>query len=701
MNKNFRQILPAAGRVDRGPPVGSTGNQQTRKPRSLACESCRISKIKCTSEKPSCKACLERKTVCRYIETESRQAKRKYEDLRKKQSAHEELFGLIQTLSEQDAFDLFKRVRAGGDVGAILDHVRDGDLLLQMQLVPETRLRYELPYTRDIPALLLKSGSPYLGSLVYEAVSQRALSSKVHGPTNTEPQQSVVPARATQTYQDMYVKPYHAAIFVEPRLENTRISEWTTVCGDEGLMRKLLDAYFTHEYHLWPVFHKDYFLEDLSSVKSLNAKTSSSFASLVNATLAYACCCYKNISNRFRHWEPDGLGYRFFAEARRIWEMLAVSGKNRNLASVQAAMIINSVYNIYGLDKLGSAYGLRGLAIARELKLFDGNARVKSERKRNARNFSAWCLFNIYSHIAWQYLRPPVLVEPPKAALPDPATNSAWYGEIWTRYPLSQTLSPTHHAHYFKAITDFRVIVCELSHASFGNDSPLSAQQAMIFVRRFLSWFKALPTVLEPKNIVLPAHFLMHLDYHITIMAICQPFTSDQWNDKCSPKDIVLNAKRDINVLVRLYYIRHGFKAAHVYLTSPLSKLGFMSLQNLNNSTTPEELELDRSSLLLALEGLREQGRNYYMTRTIYHIMKSQLRPEEARLLQGLETPETSADESPSLVVETQSEWHPRIVDISDVPADEQLSKLATQYLKLDSDVQSDSEVGSSPAPST
>ncbi|EMD69258.1 hypothetical protein COCSADRAFT_130800 [Bipolaris sorokiniana ND90Pr] len=688
MNKSFRQILPATGRVDRGPPVGSIDNQQ-KKSRSQACEPCRISKTKCTSEKPTCRACLERNTVCRYVETEARQAKRKYEDLRREQSAHEELIRLMQTLPEQDAFELFKRVRARGDVSAILNHVRDGGLLSQMQLIPETRLRYELPYSRDMPELLRTSGSPYLGSLIYEAVSQ-----------STEPQQSVVPAKTAQTYQDMYVKPYHAAIFVEPRLENTRISEWTTVCGDEGLMRKLLDAYFTHEYHIWPVFHKDYFLEDLSSVKSPNSRTSSSFASLVNATLAYACCCYKKISNRFRHWEPDGLGYRFFAEARRIWEMLSVSGKNRNLASVQAAIIINSVYNIYGLDNLGSAYGLKGLAIARDLKLFSGNAGVKSERKRKARNFSAWCLFNIYSHISWQYFRPPVLVEPPKVPLPDPATNSAWYGEIWTRYPLSQALSPTYYGHYFKAIANFRVILCELSYVSFGKDSTLSAQQAMIFVSRFMSWFKDLPTVLETKNIVLPAHFLMHLDYHIVIMTICQPFTANQLIDEYSPKDIVLNARRDINVLVRLYYVRHGFKAAHVYLTSPLSKLGFMSLHNLNNSTTPEELELNRSSLLLALEGLREQGRNYYITRTIYYIMKSQLRPEEARILQGLETPETAADESPSLVVETQSEWYPRIIDISDVPVDEELSKLANQYLKLDSDVQSDSEVGSSPGPS-
>lgn len=103
----------------------------------------------------------------------------------------------------------------------------------------------------------------------------------------------------------------------------------------------------------------------------------------------------KKIENRFRYWEPDGLGYRFLAEAKRIWEMQTINRKNRNLASVQAALVINIIYNIYGLDKLGTPFGLQGLAIALDLRLFDGNADVKSERVRNARNFTAWCLFNI------------------------------------------------------------------------------------------------------------------------------------------------------------------------------------------------------------------------------------------------------------------------------------------------------------------
>lgn len=228
-------------------------------------------------------------TTCRYVESEARQARQKYEDLRKKRSAYEELLNLMRTLPEQDAFDLFRRVRAGGDAGSILSHTRDGDLLLQMRLVPETRLRYELPYSRDFPARLLVSNSPYLDSIAFEAASQRAPHLGVSEVTATEPHPQIPPGTESSVYQSQYVKPYHAAALVEPRLDAGRPSNWTTVCKDDVLLRDLLAAYFTHEYHLFPAFHKDYFLEDMATAPSDRQRVSCCSALLVNATLAYAC----------------------------------------------------------------------------------------------------------------------------------------------------------------------------------------------------------------------------------------------------------------------------------------------------------------------------------------------------------------------------------------------------------------------------
>jgi hypothetical protein len=144
--------------------------------------------------------------------------------------------------------------------------------------------------------------------------------------------------------------------------------------------------------------------------------------------------------------------------------------------------------------------------------------------------------------------------------------------------------------------------------------------------------------------------------------------------------------ERDINILLRLYYIRHGFTGADSWLTAPLSKIGFMVLQRLNDQTNPGDVEYLRSTLSLALNGLREQGRNYYLSRTVYYIVRNQVRPEESGLLAGVEDRESADDEGPELGGEVHSSWVARSVDISGDAATEELSYLAKQYLKLETE---------------
>lgn len=93
------------------------------------------------------------------------------------------------------------------------------------------------------------------------------------------------------------------------------------------------------------------------------------------------------------------LGYRFLAETKRLWE--SSGHERRNLTSVQTAMTVTIIYNLDGLNKLSSPYGFESLSLAKEMRLFDGNANITSERERHARNFTAWCLFNIDRCVAF------------------------------------------------------------------------------------------------------------------------------------------------------------------------------------------------------------------------------------------------------------------------------------------------------------
>jgi hypothetical protein len=110
------------------------------------------------------------------------------------------------------------------------------------------------------------------------------------------------------------------------------------------------------------------------------------------------------------------------------------------------------------------------------------------------------------------------------------------------------------------------------------------------------------------------------LDYHVVLITICQPFTHNQWDNGLQPYEIVLAAERDLNLLLSLYYRRHGFAGADSWLTAPLAKIGFMSSQSINDLTKPEDLDYLQSSLFLALRGLQEQGRRYHIPKTVYHI---------------------------------------------------------------------------------
>src|SRR5690349_11179421 len=108
-------------------------------------------------------------STCQYPKTEARQVRQRYEQLQKRGSKYEELIEIIRDVSEQEAAAIFRRVRTGVDVEAIVNQVRDGNLLLQLALQPETRRRYEFPYISSMPIHLFILDNPYLKAPLHEA----------------------------------------------------------------------------------------------------------------------------------------------------------------------------------------------------------------------------------------------------------------------------------------------------------------------------------------------------------------------------------------------------------------------------------------------------------------------------------------------------------------------------------------------------
>jgi hypothetical protein len=248
-----------------------------------------------------------------------------------------------------------------------------------------------------MPRALVVPENTYLNSLLFKSLSELMLTSR-----DGQKQDSEIECR-----QPQYCRPYAVACIADARLGAVDLAAWTSVCADNELMRRLLHSYLLADYQLFPFFHKDYFLDDM-----LAGSTRFCSSLLVNAVLAHACVstktlclrarfnvanaaklqsCYLQFSNRAEYWNPHSLGYKFFAEARRLWELERF--ESRSVTTVQAGMVINVTYNVYSMDKIGLSYGAQAASIAYEMGMFKPPDGLIDRALQTVRDYTAWCLY--------------------------------------------------------------------------------------------------------------------------------------------------------------------------------------------------------------------------------------------------------------------------------------------------------------------
>ncbi|KAF1969128.1 hypothetical protein BU23DRAFT_601793 [Bimuria novae-zelandiae CBS 107.79] len=335
-----------------------------------ACAPCRTRKSKCDAAQPECGECSKRQSRCIY---ELTPAKRKYDDLETRaqkaensQSLLQELIHALRSRPEADSQAILRHLREGHDVESILRHVTAGDLLLQLHVEPETRFRFVFPFRHQMPSFLQSAENQFLGSVLY----QRAF-------TVPEGQDSSFPP-INELYGPQYSKPYSSATIVDPKLEAVKPSDWT-------------------QYPSWPAFQKDLFLDDMLSGSKRNCSSLH-----VNVVLAYACHCHLALLDRLEYWNPHSLGYRFLAEAKRLWEE---GSRKSHITKVQAGILMFSLYGAYSMSNLGMTYAAQAAIMANDLDIFGPPRQTWTERKKHAYGFTAWCVYYYCSYRASRALR--------------------------------------------------------------------------------------------------------------------------------------------------------------------------------------------------------------------------------------------------------------------------------------------------------
>lgn len=193
---------------------------------------------------------------------------------------------------------------------------------------------------------------------------------------------------------------------------------------------------------------------------------------------------------------------------------------------------------------------------------------------------------------------------------------------------------------------------------------------------------------------------LHSIDYHNTVISLYEPICGaldPHSNDETATAHRIRNAStRDLETLLRLYYLRHGYDHGDSYLGKCLVQLGFMTLQRIASlpptTTDPSaarQLTTLRSTLILAAKGIHAQGANYFLNKPILRALTAKMGAAERQLLGqviGVDAISDSADAGVAAQMsQVRSKVLPSAISLGDDPEMHRLGRLVEE-LKLGHD---------------
>ena len=72
------------------------------------------------------------------------------------------------------------------------------------------------------------------------------------------------------------------------------------------------------------------------------------------------------------------------------------------------------------------------------------------------------------------------------------------------------------------------------------------------------------------------------MHYFQFILTLFAPFIDVTTDQTPNPSEIILNARKSLEIIIRLYYLRHGFDAMDLFIVFPLMVIGIDCLDTLN-----------------------------------------------------------------------------------------------------------------------
>lgn len=99
----------------------------------------------------------------------------------------------------------------------------------------------------------------------------------------------------------------------------------------------------------------------------------------------------------------------------------------------------------------------------------------------------------------------------------------------------------------------------------------------------------------------------------------------------------LLQSEVCFKTILQLYFVQNGFKKGNMLILHCLTVLAFMALRqtesSISSTSDGTSEKSTRSTLILAAKGLNDQGKNYFISTTIFCVLRSQMADRDRGIL--------------------------------------------------------------------
>ena len=123
------------------------------------------------------------------------------------------------------------------------------------------------------------------------------------------------------------------------------------------------------------------------------------------------------------------------------------------------------------------------------------------------------------------------------------------------------------------------------------------------------------------------------------------------------PHDLLRESKRSLEILIRLYYMRHGFVTSDAFMVQYLSLVAFSTYTSIRADMESSSLEALRSTIVLVAMALRDQSHSHYLGQLVFNAVRSGMGVAEIDLIDRFTGQGRRVGKHPPKDWQTQSIW--------------------------------------------